>query len=315
MAKQQSSKRVFPEVTLDSIRTLNRLIPFRVSESVTARSDKLAKAVLMKLFGPEWIAKHVERSRKGFIREGGSTVLLLETHRMRRIMLAEMLFNMQRIPGFRSCLVDLYSGQIEPTYATLEVGRLLCTQALDRERMLFRFVTPSGIQKELARRDYDISIKFSDGVAARLEAKCKLEETKITIRTIDETLSKAKGQLPETVPGIVFVKVPRNWIDDLKFAKAMLSLADRFLARSPSIVSVKYHTVNIVRQQDAFGGETVGEILAVNERMNPKHHFRKLKERDWTMFPSTSGPAPVPQTDYNGMPATWQRLIVRTNNL
>lgn len=313
MAKQQGGTRVFPTVTLDSIRLLNQLIPFRSSESITARSDKLAKAVIIKFLGPEWFRKHIEMSRVGFLRDDNSTPLLREQQRMRRIVLGEMLFNMQKIPGFKSCVTDLYQGQIESTYAALEVGRLLCTQALDRE-LFFRFVPPSGIPKSIARRDYDISIRFSDGIAARVEGKCKLEETKITIRTIDDTLSQAKSQLPERVPSIVFVKIPRNWIDNEEFSDAMLKLADRFLARSPSIVSVKFHTVRVIHEQDAFG-ETISELIAVHERMNPSHQFRKFRSKDWTMFPATPGPVPVPRSDYNGMPPTWQRLFVRDNRL
>jgi hypothetical protein len=64
MAKQPGGKRVFPTVTFDQIRRLNQLIPYRMSESITARSDKLAKAVLTKFLGPEWREKHTELSKK-----------------------------------------------------------------------------------------------------------------------------------------------------------------------------------------------------------------------------------------------------------
>jgi hypothetical protein len=212
MARNRRIERVFPTIAIDSIRILNNLIPFRMTESITARSDKLAIAVLQKFFGPDWIRDHIGVSTRGFLRSDNATPEIRETQRMRRIMLAEMLFNLQKIKGFKSCLVDLYGGQIESTYAALEIGRILCTQALDRE-MAFRFVTASGIKK----RDYDLSIKFSDGVSVRAETKCKIEETKITLRTIEESFSIAKSQLPERVPGIVFVKVPRIWIEDETF--------------------------------------------------------------------------------------------------
>jgi hypothetical protein len=52
----------------------------------------------------------------------------------------------------------------------------------------------------------------------------------------------------QEVPGIVFVKTPRAWIEDETFADRMLKLADRFLVRSPSIVSVKYYTVRVVQE-------------------------------------------------------------------
>jgi hypothetical protein len=164
VVRKRRSKRIFPTVTLDSIRTLNRLIPYRVSESVTARSDKLAIAVLQKFFGPDWLKRHIFGSKDGFIGIDNSTAILCETRRMRRVLLAEMLYNLQIVNGFRSCLNDLAGGQIESTYAALEIGRMICTLGTDKN-ITFRFVAQSGILK----RDYDLSIKSSDGVHIRAE--------------------------------------------------------------------------------------------------------------------------------------------------
>jgi hypothetical protein len=309
MAKKRRSKREFPHVTLESLRILNRLIPYRPSETITARSDKLATAVLQKFLGPDWIEKHITKSKTGYLRNDVSTPKVHETHRMRRIVLAEMLYNLQGVKGFRSCLVELAGGQVESTYGALEIGRMLATTAFDKA-LTFRFVTPSGISK----RDYDLSIKCFDGVRICGETKCKMEETKITLRTIEGSLGTAKDQLPEDAPGIVFVKVPRFWIDDEKFAADMRKLADRFLSRSPSIVSVKYYTAVIVQEED-LAGETIGEIVAFDERTNPNHKFKKFRDRNWHMFPTTQIPAPRPRTNYNGLPSTWQRLFVRTTEL
>jgi hypothetical protein len=62
--------------------------------------------------------------------------------------------------------------------------------------MTFRFVKPSKTPRQIARKDYDLFIKFSDGVEVRGETKCKMEETKITLRTIENSMSQAKSQLP-----------------------------------------------------------------------------------------------------------------------
>jgi hypothetical protein len=176
--------------------------------------------------------------------------------------------------------------------------------------MTWRFVTPSGI----LHRDYDLSLRFSDGVVARAETKCKMEETKITLRTIEESLSRAKGQLPERVPGIVFVKVPRFWLDDEDFVSAMRSLAHRFLDRSPSIVSVKFYTASITRDEDATG-ETLAEVIAFDERSNPRHRFRSLRDRLWHIFPNQPSAVRPRGVNYNGMPNSWQRLFVQHTEL
>ena len=91
-------------------------------------------------------------------------------------------------------------------------------------------------------------------------------------------------------------------------------MADRSLARSPHIVSVKYYTARVIYERDQFG-ETVAEIVAVQERMNPNHKFVEFAERNWHMFPSTPGPLPQPRINYSGMPAKWQHLLVRDATL
>jgi hypothetical protein len=305
MAKKRLRKRVFPIITFEDIKRLNSLIPERRFESPSARSDKLAKAYLQKLFGVDWCDEHITASKRdNFLSENESTELLRETRRMRRILLMEMLYNLRPIKGFHSCLEEMAGGQIESTYAALEIGRMLVTMAVDRG-IKFRFVTRSKI----SRRDYDLSLEFSDGVRVRAETKCKQEETKITLRTIEASLSQAKSQLPERPPGIIFVKVPRFWLDDEEFVLEMRKLAQRFLARSPSIVSVKYYTAVVIRQVD-LEGETLGEIVSFREETNDDHKFGKLKDRNWHMFPQTGPVVPPASVNYNGMPANWQRLFV-----
>ena len=66
MLKKRRGQRIFPNVTIESLRILNGLIPFRMSETITARSDKLSIAVLQKIFGPEWIEDHI-KAQKGFL--------------------------------------------------------------------------------------------------------------------------------------------------------------------------------------------------------------------------------------------------------
>jgi hypothetical protein len=305
MSEKRDNKRPFPAVTYAEIWRLNSLIPDRIFESPSARSDKLAVAYLQKVFGPDWIERHITAPKKdGFLSYNDSTPLIRETRRMRRILLMEMLYNLAHIKGFRSCLEEMAAGQVESTYASLEIGRMLRTMATDKG-LSFRFVSRS----QRARHDYDLSIKCSDGVTIRAETKCKQEETKITLTTIEDSLSRAKSQLPKTVPGIIFIKVPRFWLDDEEFALQMRKLADRFLARSPSIVSIKYYTAVVVREED-MRGETIGEVVAFREQTNEQNKFRKLKSRNWHMFPETGPALPPASTNYNGMPSNWQRLFV-----
>jgi hypothetical protein len=305
MAKKRHRKKSFPEITFYEIKRANSLIPDRRFESITARTSKLAIWYLQKMFGPDWIADYIIGQKKdSFLSCSDDTPAIRETRRMRRIMLMEMIHHFKTTRGFNSSLEKIAAGQIESTFAVLDVARLLLGMTIDKG-LTFRFVTESGIPK----RDYDLSIKFADGLRVSAEAKCKQEETKITLRTIEASLSQAKSQLPESVPGIIFIKVPRFWIEDEHFTMEMRNLAQRFLCRSPSIVSVKYHIHNVVHQKTVYG-ETVGEVMGVREENNDNHRFERLRGRDWNMFPIDGPIAPPPYINYNGMPSNWQRLLV-----
>ena len=310
MVKMRRRQKARPAVTLDRIQRLNRLIPYRISESVVARSDKLAIAVLRLFFGQDWIDQHVNGSAKSkFLTCVESPEQDRERQRMRRVILAEMLFNLQRVDGFQGVRSKMQEGDIEPTYGALEIARMIVTTATDT-KLWFRFVSESRI----LRRDYDLSIKFSDGVSVRAETKCKMEETEITLTTIEQSLSRAKKQLPQHVPGIAFIKIPREWIEDEVFAANMTALAKRSIKRSPWIVSVKFYTVRIVFERDDLG-ESTGEVVAFSEHTNDDHKFRRYRTRNWHMFPPT-GPAERPkQMNYNGLPSTWQRLFVQGTEL
>lgn len=118
MAKKLGGSRIFRPVTKDSLRILNSIIPYIHTNSRTANSDRLAIAILQKFFGPEWIENNIlyDKTDK-FLNVFGDTSLIRETHRVRRILLAEMLYNLQATKGFASCWREMYAGQIEPTYA------------------------------------------------------------------------------------------------------------------------------------------------------------------------------------------------------
>lgn len=293
------------EVTLGWVRRMNSLLPDRLSEGITGRSDKLATQVLLRFLGSDWIERYIS-SGKGFLQhDAKEDWQKLEMHRMRRIVLAEMLFNLQRIDGFKSCLLELAAGQIEATYAALEIARLIVGLALDKG-LKFRFV-PSSRAK---RRSYDLAITFSDGVRVCAETKCKLEETAITLDTIERSISDAKKQLPLSVPGIVFVKLPRQWINDEGFLRKVRALAQRSMSRTSHIVSVKFYVSSFVFEE-AVLGKNIGEVVGVREETSANHQFRRWKDRRWHMFPATGAVAPPPMVNFNGMRAPWQKILVQ----
>jgi hypothetical protein len=96
-------------------------------------------------------------------------------------------------------------GQIEATFAELEVGKLLFIHKVD-----FEFNTRTNIR----RRDYDLRIRCPNGREAVADTKCKEESGQPSQSTINHSLDRARQQLTDQPPDIVFVKVPRLWIED-----------------------------------------------------------------------------------------------------
>src|SRR5260370_20266217 len=97
MAEKRRGKQIPPRVTVDSLRTLDRLIPFRQHEPPMSRAYKLSRAVLQKFVGSDWIDQHIDKAKSGYLRFRDDPPQARQTHYMRTIVLAEMLYNLQKI--------------------------------------------------------------------------------------------------------------------------------------------------------------------------------------------------------------------------
>jgi hypothetical protein len=284
------------------LRNTSNLIPSR-PESPVDRAYKLSLAALTKVFGVDWRDANIFQTRKGFLKNvtDANTALEREIHKVRIVLLAEMIWNLQDIPDFDACVAQMYDRDaIESTYAELEIARLLYTQS----DVSFTFRERIGVKTE----DYDLSITYEDGVVACADTKCKVEETEITLNTIDRSFKKAHSQMPSDMPGIIFVKVPRFWLEDQKFAAAMVELATDYFRQNRKIISIKYYTNSIVMEK-ASHGDTTAEIIAYQEHSNLNHRFDSLRHKDWRIFPENPAMAPPQRTSFNGMPSHWRRLF------
>jgi hypothetical protein len=115
---------------------------------------------------------------------------------------AEMLFNLQSVSGFDTCLRQLASGQLESALAELQLGMMLY-QAHHK----FRYIDPNAI----SGKTFDLEIDFPNGATSGAEIKCKEDATELSIETVRNSLGEARSQLPAGGEGIVFVKVPQSW--------------------------------------------------------------------------------------------------------
>jgi hypothetical protein len=179
-------------------------------------------------------------------------------------------------------------GNIEATYAELDLGRMLYAGGVD-----FRFVEPQ-LKKGF---DYDVEIILPDGVSVCADAKCKIETTEFSEQTVMNSLIDARKQFPRDRPSAVFVKVPPAWFEQPHTGKSLNEIAYEFLRTTRRIVSVKYYVSTLV-----YSERYLRHDHGFKEISNPRNKFDPY--RDWNMFadPSSVG-------SWNGMPPRWRRLL------
>jgi hypothetical protein len=233
-----------------------------------------ARYILAEVLGQEWADSNVGPTKKsgGFLKNDfpHTDEEAAAAHFMRVTALAEMLLNLQRVAGYQECAGQLKTAaQIESTFAELEVGKLLYIYGIR-----FEFNKPKSKKTE----DYDLHIWYRDGREAYADTKCKLESGTPSENTILTTLKRARSQLPPKLPGIVFVKVPREWIEDEAYADRITEIAAEFLKGSSRVVSVKFYVASVPVDSDSMG-----EVIAVREIMTTRQDFGI--GIDWSLFP------------------------------
>jgi hypothetical protein len=147
--------------------------------------------------------------------------------------------------------------------------------------------------------DFDLLIRFPNAIEVCADTKCKLESTPFSEQTIKNSLEDArKRNLPSDRPGIIFAKIPREWVQDEAGHQQIVEITNRFLRQTGRVVSVKYYTSLVTED-----GSIVREIMGWYEISNPHNRFDEAA--DWRLFAEVSETA----TSWNGMPAHWKRIL------
>jgi hypothetical protein len=167
-----------------------------------------AAAILISYLGNEWFDRHVMPTSKApnYLYTGPADAAEESKHMSRLIELAELLYNLDDVPGFIPFLIELQKrSDIQAKMAELSVAKLLKINNTE-----FHFVSPTG--KKSA--DYDIELRIAEDLWAPCETKCKLEGTSFSISTIINSYADLlkRKQLPKDRPGIVFMSIPQQWI-------------------------------------------------------------------------------------------------------
>jgi hypothetical protein len=269
--------------------TLASFPPVMKVNGVTA-SFSLAMAILKYYFGEEWLNKYVtpDTAKPNFLRIDESDPIRRDLTALRTIDLAEVIYNLQHVQGFDECIARMKNGDIEGTYAELDLGRMLYLNTVP-----FRYVVAQGVRG----LDYDVEVQYPDGVIACAESKCSIESTALGENTIRNRLDDARKQLPPDRPGIVFVKMPPRWMDESQFASMTIGVAKDFLRGTRRIVSVKFYV-----SPNSIESGYLKQEHAYKEISNPKTRFGSGKT--WSLFHKMNLPP-----EFNGMPPHWQRVL------
>jgi hypothetical protein len=239
--------------------------PTKLRNDDSKRSFWLSVAVIKYFFGEEWIEEHLspQRATDGFLRVVPGEAADTQISAFKIVDFAELLYNLQHIPGFYVCIDRIRRGTLEPTYAELDFGRMLYCGGVE-----FRFVEPQQ-QKGL---DYDIEIRLPDGVLVSADAKCKVDSTDFSVDTVRRSLEKARTQFPRDRPSIIFLKVPDRWIEQPLFGASLNEIAVQFLRGTGRIVSVKfYFSRSIYRNKAEVDpiGRTTGIVFLIGNLAVP----------------------------------------------
>jgi hypothetical protein len=112
-------------VELRAIQVAYDGLPPEIKSNGIRSSFALAGAVVRAFMGDQWFDQHVMPSprRPGFVTLDESSQVSLDLSGYRLIDLAELLYNLQLVEGFDDCLDRMRSGNIEATYAELDLGQ------------------------------------------------------------------------------------------------------------------------------------------------------------------------------------------------
>jgi hypothetical protein len=273
-----------------SLRDTLASLPAVMKVNGVTESFSLAMCILKYYFGGDWLNRFVtpDTAKPGFLRIDESDPIRKDLTALRMLDLAEVIYNLQHVRGFDECIAKMRNGDIEGTYAELDLGRMLYLN-----KVPFRYVVP----RKIKGLDYDVEVEYPDGVVACAEAKCSIESTAFGENTIRNKLHHARQQLPPDRPGIVFVKMPPRWMDESGFLKMTIGVAHSFLRGTRRVVSVKFYV-----SPNSIEGGYMKQQHAYKEISNPDTTFGS--GRNWDLFRQWDLPP-----EYNGMPPHWQRVL------
>ena len=164
----------------------------------------IAMEVVLTTLGPEWWKKNCTTNPvkpDEFLALPDDSENSQYNHQDRIIKLGHMLYALKDSNGYDAFLSSLKTRDLAPTFFELWVGHILKQNGYEVE--LIETKGHKGQDYDLSARKYDITVS--------VEAKSRRDGIVLTERTLQNTLQKARKQLPLSGPSIIFVSIPNEW--------------------------------------------------------------------------------------------------------
>jgi hypothetical protein len=202
-----------------------------IGEGVYRRDHRLlsaAIAVFRAFFGEDWL---IARLRNPFIRPPIGAPIDEYKPVDRIVTLAELLVNLQEVPGFEWCLGEVRTDSVESGLAKLAAAGMLRRRAIP-----FHFVVPRGHLGQ----DYDAEALIG-ATRVAIEMKAKVEGREPSSSSVLETLRRARDQFPQDTPNVVFLRVPGAWGESSEGRQAIVEGVEQQFRNSATVGMVVSH--------------------------------------------------------------------------
>lgn len=229
----------------------------------------VSMAVIKHFLGHRWFAEHFASTQNMFFSPYNSPE---PWERIRRINhLADMFLNFQNISGFEESLNKLRTDNIESGYGAFEAAAILHTSGIR-----FRFVNPQRVKG----LDYDLEAYPNDIDTVCIEAKCAMQSTTVTDSWMGNTLRAARRQLPKDKPGVIFVRVPREWGGDDYLKTPFANVATNFLQNTTRVAMIIMHSNTILRMDQIISNmHLMKEFISKNPKFSHAEGWKLSKTK------------------------------------
>lgn len=226
---------IFKESNLNAF--FDKIYPDFAQEDDPTVNLELAKyclsfEIIKKATSVDWIYDYLKNTDKSdkylFQREKQQDTLEFKKHRTRIFLFAEMLYNLQFIPGIQDVFKKFGKEDFESIFIELEFAKYIY-----RSGRYFRFNTPVGIKGQ----DFDIIIEINNNEAVG-EIKSKLESNDFAPKKIIQTIKDAKKQLPSNQQNLIFIKIPEIWGQDEQKMDVLCLEIKNYIDKSERILTI-----------------------------------------------------------------------------